>query len=375
MRQWLVIVFVIMVAPWSALYGSVDTTTNAPVFYERGPEDIIRFFYDDHYFLVDKHCEFKAIERVGRYDFQLQVFNGEFTDFDNQGRVALEGAYSDGRKHGDFTAYHPNGQVKWQGSFAEGSRVGSFNFFYPDGKRLLEVAYTNEGIRIVNFWDRRGRQRVTDGKGKYDFSVVADGYNEFGYIRYNRRGRVLDGYPHGSWSIEYLFDDGKGRNAGYEYYNKGRFVQGYEAYTEEEFFGAPRYGLLPLDFSNRAEAMIIKSCTIDDYTGFTGFLAEHLSAWFDGALDDMPDPTKIEFTVTVQPSGVPSGIAMKATFDNKRYADLLLEALNGLGYWLPSYAEGQYIQDTLTVTMEAFPDLRDQKIRFYDVTIRREKGI
>src|SRR3546814_10387452 len=91
-------------------------------------------------------------------------------------------------------------------------------------------------VRIPNFWDRRGRQRVTDGDGRYEFSVAADSYNEFGYTRYIRKGRVVDGRPHGNWTIEYLFGDGKEKSAGYEYYNKGRFVQGYEAYTDEEFF-------------------------------------------------------------------------------------------------------------------------------------------
>src|SRR3546814_10732483 len=72
-------------------------------------------------------------------------------------------------------------------------------------------------VRILNFWDRRGRQRVTDGDGRYEFSVAADSYNEFGYKRYIRTGRVVDGRPHGNWIIEFLFGDGKEKSAGYEY--------------------------------------------------------------------------------------------------------------------------------------------------------------
>lgn len=374
MKGWFVIGF-IMVAPSLALCGSLDTATNAPVFYERGGDDTIRLFYDDRYYLVDKHCEFRAIERMGRYDFQRQVFIGEFTDFDNQGRKILEGRYIDGKKHGDFKAYHPNGQLKWQLIYSNGVPVGSLNLFYPDGSSLLEVSYADGGMRILNFWDRRGRQRVTDGKGRYEFPVMADGYNEFGYIRYNRKGRVVDGHPHGSWAIEYVFADGKKRDAGYESYNKGHFVQGYEVYTDETFFEAPRYHLLPIDFFKGAEAMIVKGCTIDEYTGFTGFLAEYLSEWFDNGLDEMPDPVNIEFKVTVRDNGMPRGVVMNATFDTKRYADLLLQALDGVAYWLPSYNAGKYIDDTLTVTMEAFPDAGCQKMRFHAVTIRREKGI
>src|SRR5690606_13378933 len=148
-----------------------------------------------------------------------------------------------------------------------------------------------------------------------------------GYSRYNRKGKVVDGHTNGYWANKNIIGDGKEKSAGYEYYNKGRFVQGYEAYTDEEFFDAPRYSLVPVDFSSRADAMVAKSCTIDDYTGFTGFLATYLSDWFEGALDDSIDPVKIEFTVTVRATGEPKGIKMKSSIDKKQYADLLLQAL------------------------------------------------
>ncbi|MEC3881574.1 toxin-antitoxin system YwqK family antitoxin [Parapedobacter sp. 10938] len=378
MNRWLVIAFVIF-APSVVLGAAADTTENNPTFYERESGDIVRFFYNDHYYLVDRDCEFKSIERVGPYDFQRQVFTGAFSDFDNQGRLILEGSYVDGRKQGDFKAYHPNGQLKWQVSYIHGVPLGALNFYYPDGKPLLEVTYTSEGIRILNFWDRRGEQRVIDGNGRYEFSVAADGYNEFGYIRYARKGKVINGTPHGNWTIKYIFADGKERSAGYEYYNKGRFLSGYESYTDVEFFDTPRYGLLPADFSIRADSMIAKTCTIDDHTGFTGFLAEYLSDWFKGEVIDrvvprLAGPIKIEFTVTVKSTGEPRGIKMKSSFDTKSYADLLREALDGVSYWLPSYAAGQYIEDKLTVTMEAFPDVYGREMKFYEVSIKREKG-
>ena len=373
MKCWLVIAFV-MITPSAALCSSNDTTENTSSFYEREPGDIIHLFFDDHYYLVDKDCEFRAIERIGPYDFQQQVFNGEFADFDNEGRLILEGNYVDGQKHGDFKAYHPNGQLKWQSSYIQGTPQGTHSFFYPDGKPLLEIGYTDNGARILNFWDRRGRQRVTDGNGRYEFAVIADGYNEFGYIRYIRKGRVVDGQPHGAWNIKYVFGDGKAKNAGYERYDKGAFVQGYEAYTGDAFADAPRYNLLPIDFSIRADVMITKPCTIDDHTGFTGFLAKHLSDRFKGVIDELPQPVDIEFVVAVKASGEPQGIEMKKTFDTKRYANWFREALNDVGYWLPSYLGTQYIADELTVTMEAFPDARNRSIHFYNVSIKRKKG-
>ncbi len=367
---------------WLALFlpmyvgaNGLDTTAGQPIYYENAPGGQIRFFYDDHYFLADKHCQFKAIERIANYDFQRRIFVGGFTDFNNQGRAILRGNYQNGRKDGAFKAYHSNGQLKWEGTYSEGFLTGVWKFYYPDGKPLLEVAYQDEGMRIRNFWDRKGRQRVTDGNGRYEFAVEADGYNAFGYVRYNRKGKVVNGQPHGAWIIEYVFDDGKKEGAGHEVYQQGRFVSGYEAYTDELFFDAPRYGLLPVDFFTRGEALIGKACTIDEYSGFTGYLGEHLEEWFEGKLDEMPDPVKLKFTVAISKTGEPTKLEMDTTFAHKRYADLLKEGIGQVGFWYPSFADGTYIDDTLSVTMEAFPDATERKLRFFEVTIRREKGI
>ena len=357
-----------------AAANGLDSVAKLPVYYEDAPGGQTRFFYDDHYFLADKYCPFKAIERVGHYDFTKRVFEGAFSDFNNVGRPVLRGYYRDGKKEGKFTAYHPNGQVKWEGTFIQDIPDGPWNYYYPDGKPLLEVTYGSEGLKIQNFWDRKGEQRVTNGNGKYEFAVEADGYNEFGYVRYNRKGKVVDGRPHGNWTIEYLFDDGKKAGAGHELYEHGRFIGGYEAYKDEEFFDYPRYRLLPVDFSARAEALIGKECSIDEYTGFTGYLSQHLEDWFEGELEVLPDPLTLKFTVSVSHTGEPEKIQMDTTFANKRYADLLLIGIHGIPYWFPSFADGEYIDDTLTVTMEVFPDAAEQKLHFFDVKIQREKG-
>lgn len=352
-----------------------DTTQPAARFVEDAPNGMTRFFYDDYYYLADKECQFKAIERVGYFDRDKRVFAGEFTDFDNAGRVVLRGSYRDGRKHGLFRAYHPNGQLKWEVNFAEDLPQGMWKYYYPDGKPLLEVEYRGDGLNIRNYWDRRGRQRVADGEGRYEFEIEADGYNEFGYLRYNRRGKVVNGQPHGAWIVEYVFEDGKTEGAGHEYYQHGKFLRGYDAYRDEEFFNAPRYGILPVNFFLRAVELIGKACTIDEYSGFTGYLSRHLEEWFEGELDEMPDPVKVEFTIDVNENGAPGPIDMKRTFSQKRYATLLLEAIRAIAFWFPSYAGETYIDDKLTVTVEAFPDAAEQKLRFFDTRIKRERGI
>ncbi len=95
------------------LYGQ----DNKPVFYEKLDQGLIRFYFDKYYYLASKDCEFKTIERVSKFDFTKQVFDGEFRDFAPNGNRILVGTYKDGKKEGLFQAYHPNGVLKWEVNF------------------------------------------------------------------------------------------------------------------------------------------------------------------------------------------------------------------------------------------------------------------
>ncbi len=353
----------------------VDTAVYGPTYYESLPNGMTRFFYDDNYYLADKYCQFKAIERVGNYHFQQQTFVGPFTDFNNHGKVILRGNYHDGKKDGEFRAYHPNGQLKWEVSYMQDIPLDTGKFYYPDGKPLLELVYNGQEILIYNFWDDRGRQRVDRGNGRYELAVKADGYNEFGYIRYNRKGKVVEGRPHGHWVIEYIFDNNKKANAGHEDYRNGQFTMGYDAVSDEFFHDKPKYGLIPFDVFVRAEFLVGKSCTIDEYTGFTGYLGEHLEKWFAGKMADAQEPQQIEFVIFVSKKGVPKKVEAITTFADKVMASALLHAFRSIRFWFPSYADGAYIDDRFTVTAEVFPDVIERKLRFFGVDIKREKGI
>ncbi len=372
------LLYIWWIIPAVALAGGQDTIDQAPVYFERIPNGMIRFFYDDNYYLADKYCQFKEIERVGQYDFSKRVFTGEFTDFDNWGRVMLQGNYRDGKKEGEFKAYHPNGHLKWEVTFAQDYPQGRWKFYYPDGKPVLELAYDTGEMLIYNFWDNRGRQRVERGSGRYELAVKADGYNESGYVRYNRKGRVVEGRPHGFWAVEYIFDNNKKTNAGHEYYQNGRFVNGYDAFQDEFFDDKPRYGLVPFDVFIRAEFLVSKPCNIDDYSGFTGFLGEHLEKWFAEAVDETPEalgPQQIAFQVTVNKNGEPRKVEAVTSFEDKAMASSLLDAFRWIRFWFPSYADDEYIDDVLTVTADVFLDATEGKLRFFDIHIQREKGI
>ncbi|WP_257658687.1 toxin-antitoxin system YwqK family antitoxin [Parapedobacter lycopersici] len=372
MRTYLLL-YLLVTTAITAMAAGADTT-GRPVYYEPAPEGMLRFFYDDRYYLADKACSFRAIERIAKFDFNKQVFVGEFVDFNLSGRAILRGNYENGKKEGKFTAYHPNGERKWEVTFVQDVPRGIWAFYYPDGKPLLELEYGPRGTIIRNFWDTRGRQQVTDGNGKYAFEIAADGYNEYGYVRYNRSGRVVNGLPHGNWIVEYVFEDGEKAGAGHEYYRDGQFIRGYETFTDETFDGTPRYRLYPVEFFDRATILVSKACTIDEYSGFTQYLEKYFERWFATVNAAALASQRIELAIAVDETGTAQRIEAIQTFPSAQYASLLLSACHGIEFWFPSYADGEYTADTLTLTAEVAPDPDGQKLHFYNIQIRREKG-
>ena len=76
-RKFIHILLLLSVCSFTNLYAQDEK----PVFYEKLDQGLIRFYFDKYYYLVSKECEFKTIERVSKFDFAKQVFDGEFRDF------------------------------------------------------------------------------------------------------------------------------------------------------------------------------------------------------------------------------------------------------------------------------------------------------
>ena len=361
---------------WLLTPAGIVAQTNSipePVYMEPAPRGMTRFFFDDRYYLTDKHCEFKQVERLARYLIAEQVSDGDFTDFGPDGKPVLEGTYRNGRKNGTFKAYHPTGKLKWTARFEEDLPTDVWNYYYPDGRPLMEVAFENNRPSLRNMWDQRGRLQVKDGKGRYSFTVPSDTFNEYGYDAVTFSGRIREGVPHGNWHIEYLFADGKKEQAGYEWYSDGFLTQGYDYYTGRHY-KEPRFSLLLPEHFTRAEELTGKTCTIDDYLGYTEFLGKRLENAFILYNATALLPQEIEFRVHIDKTGEPEKVEPVHTLPEPKAAAILLRAIESVEYWLPSYADGEYIADILTVTANIFPSLTTGLLEFYSVQITREKG-
>lgn len=342
-------------------------------FYEPVGEGLMRFYYDDRYYLSDKYCPFVGIERDAQYDLANNLFHGEFKDYDLKGRLLLQGQYNQGMKEGLFEAFHTNGQLKWSVNYVQDQPDGVWMYYYPDGKPMLELHYGDRGMEIVNYWDLKGVQRVSNREGRYEMKVEVDGYNEYGAVFVNRRGRVQAGKPQGNWALEFVYSDNKTSFVAADTYRDGRLLPDDQG-LDEMVRGTDRHNLVPQPWFLRAEHMISKNCSIDEQTGFITYLEHHLDTWFKGAVEHGFEPTRVVYQLEVTNEGSLKKITPVETFATRQEARLLGEAFSAVYFWFPSYGEEDYIDDVLTVSFDVFPDIENKKPRIFSLQIEREKG-
>ncbi|MBE8722934.1 toxin-antitoxin system YwqK family antitoxin [Sphingobacterium pedocola] len=366
------------------LYGNLcwaqQDSVHKPIFFERAPQGLTRFFFDQNYYLVDKNCPFKYIERVVGFIPSTNQFNGEFKDFGPNGRVLLTGNYVNGKKDGTFKAYHPNGNLKWETTFKDGEYLGEWNFYYPDGKPLLFLEFDTADYAIKQMWNQKAKQIVTDGEGRYDFTMPIIGFTEHGFTFYNRKGTIKKGKPDGLWQV--MLGDHQKTNyyIGEEYYENGAR---HRVHVDRDFFNyysasltnLNEFSILPNDYFGLAELLLSKNCSFDDFSGFSIYLVKRfetarrsLNLKINGDFQ-----ATIHYKVAVSPKEDPKVIDIKfpdsIPSNNKEALETLIK---DVPYYLPSYKDGQEIDDVLTVTFNIVNS--PEELIFHSVRINRENG-
>lgn len=365
-------VFILLVIAFSAnnLFGQESVGSN--LYFERLQDSLIRFYLDQNYFLTDKNCEFKSIERVAGFRRETNRFHGDFTDFDTYGQVILKGHYVDGQKEGRFTAYHPNNRIKWEVTFANNQPIGHWNYYYPDGKPMLSVSHEEPTPKIVSMWDRRGRLQVRNGSGRYEFRNPIDGFSEYGFTFYRTKGRLRDGQPVGLWNIYYENDEmSEAYQVAEEFYRNGKLEEGYHFFKDTEYKDTAFF-ILPYDNFYRAEALLSKECNFDEFSGFTLFLSASFNAYFARLHFPNEKTADFSYSIKIKDDGTPDG---KPTFSkslSKPIQEILERVLVEIDFYVPSFKGGEYIADTLTISGETVIG-PEGEVDFHRVKIEREK--
>ncbi|WP_084187244.1 toxin-antitoxin system YwqK family antitoxin [Andreprevotia chitinilytica] len=74
--------------------------------------------------------------RYSRYkasDGSRWIRHGLFRAYHQNGNLASEGHYADGKEHGPWRDYHENGQVAAEGQYENGQETGEWKFWDADG--------------------------------------------------------------------------------------------------------------------------------------------------------------------------------------------------------------------------------------------------
>lgn len=153
-------------------------------------------FNVEKYLLDDSINEYVLDSKFTTNGLQLLKANGDFISYHKNGNKAAEGKTINGKKDsGIWTYYYENGKKKSE------EKMSSGNYFNDKTQNL-----------IINFWDAKGEQTVTDGNGLAEFK------NEEGLIE---KGSYKGGLKNGLWTAF------AGKVKKYEEtYKKGKLVKG-----------------------------------------------------------------------------------------------------------------------------------------------------
>ena len=350
-----------------------------PKFMEKVADTLVRFYYDENYYLVDKDCEFKAIERVSKLNIQNKTFDGPFKDFGTNGHTILEGNYKNGSKEGKFYAYHSNGKLKWETIYENNELKDYWKYYYPNGKPMLFLKIDSGQILFDNFWDAEGNQKITNGTGdKYDITLPIIGFTEHGFTQFRKLGAVLNGKMHGTWLTLFISPNRTNiQNVLFkEKFSEGTLV---DFKINEEF---ANYGLESLDFEfvptshfTRAEEFFGKDCSFDQHTDFHLAIAKQITRRLsyyslkDINIERIPVSYKVRVFKTGKPN-TPYALTLPKSL--KTNTETSIKSAVTLPYYLPSYSNGEAISDIVEVSFEIEKVENKWVVNF--VNIKREKG-
>lgn len=342
------------------------------IYYEKLDSNMFRFYFDKNYYLAEKSCEFKSIERVATLNPKTQKFDGAFKDFNNNGRLILEGNYINGIKEGSFKAYHPNGIVKWEATFKNDRPVGEFRHRYPSDKMALQLLYTDSIILIQDFWLPDGIQKIKNGEGDYIFSIPFEGYNEYGFDFYAAKGKIQNGKQDGRWKILGHNKGGKETTIALETYQNGKLIIGEDLFLGNNYKRS-KFGIIPYDFFYRAELLTFKNCNFDDFSNFNMFISKDLTNTLSRINSDEFTEDSFEYKLNLKKSGEPSKINFIKLTSSDYINSVLKPLLTDINFYYPSITDGVPIEDNLTVTGKMYKN-SEGKIIVLPIIIHREKG-
>jgi len=176
---------------------------------------------------------FKGFSNMGELDYK-------YTSFYKNGEKKEEGLFDQGLYHlinywdeegeliveegnGQLDEYYIDGSLKAEGRYRKGYKLGEWKYYYPTEESEKAVIEHTEGReRILDYWNREGKQIVKEGYGKYvsrysngikrESCKLTEGYFDGVYHSYYHNAVLKEKTPY-----EYGFKNGVSAS----YYSNG----------------------------------------------------------------------------------------------------------------------------------------------------------
>jgi len=150
--------------------------------------------------------------------YKLDRVSNKIKLFTNFNSTTLEVYASNGKQ----IYYHKNGVKKAEGITKNNRKDGVWRYWYSDGKKQSEYKYfapkkTLKKVKssiLLSFWDRNGKQTVTNGTGSYFYISENDSSKH--------EGKIIKYKKEGIWKA--IRKDGS--KIYQEVYKKGRLIKG-----------------------------------------------------------------------------------------------------------------------------------------------------
>jgi protein TonB len=105
--------------------------------------------------------------RVSTLDSDFRI--GYFKYYNENGKLASEGNYSNNLKDGLWKTYHDNGNIKWEMNYSKGKLEGKLISYYPNGIKKREDNYEMDSLKSGECFSETG-----DKVDYYKFEIMPE---------------------------------------------------------------------------------------------------------------------------------------------------------------------------------------------------------
>jgi len=224
-------------------------------FYSIDSNKIVLYFAITDNITIDSKAYFYRELKFNHDQFNL---DGIISDYTWEGTKLFSSNLKNGYLSGSAEYYYENGNLKIKGNYKKGKRDGIWKYFYTNGEIEKQIKFSNDSLYIINLFNKKGKQLVIDGNGKYKGIITLGLKHDLEYII---KGEVKNYQLHGSWYI----------GTEIEKYDNGTLVKGYGSiingffnpYQSEKFYSS--ISVVLKKFESIEEAVLYEPNEIENF--------------------------------------------------------------------------------------------------------------